>query len=58
MIIKINEKKVVAVIRFILTMLILQQVWVNSHWSVALSITLMVIGIEFMVSVFKDLEDW
>jgi len=33
-------------LRFVLTLLLLWQVWANAHWSVALSITLMFVGLE------------
>ena len=41
------KHKMPVVVRLLLTMLLLQQVWFNSHWSVALSLTLIFIGIEY-----------
>ena len=35
-----------AIIRWILTALLLWQVWVNSHWSVGLSLTLIFLAME------------
>ena len=40
-------KKITTIIRIILTIVLLYFIWTNSHWSVAISLTLMFIAEEF-----------
>lgn len=58
MTIKFNEKKLLKHIRFILTVGLLWQVWAHSHWSVALSLTLVFVAVEAGVAIFDDLSHW
>lgn len=41
------------IIRIILSILLLWQVWTHSHWSVALSLTLVFIAVEAIEQIYK-----
>lgn len=47
------KDKTTKTIRYLLTILLLWQVWTHSHWSVALSLTLNALAIETVGEVIK-----
>lgn len=43
-------------VRYALSIALLVVVWKNSHWSVALSLTLTMVGMEFLTEIVKRIR--
>lgn len=46
-----------SIVRWILTILLLWQIWTHSHWSVALSLTLIFLTFEWLVWILEKLDE-